>query len=373
MERPLTPYEQWLRKEGIPVLTGYSVENVLQASLSPWPRTSGAGAYIDLLGFEGVTGMYACEIPARGMLNPERHLYEEICYILSGEGKAEIWDEQSRRSELDWRAGSLFAIPLNCRHRMINGTTKPARFVAATTAPLVMDQFHNEEFIFNNPFRFSDRFNSQQDYFQETDKRRFTGTQWFWETNFVRDARDAKVDPAEVKVSGGSLTIVELAENVFIAHLADWPSGRYHKAHYHSAGAILVIIKGRGYSLMWPREIGIHPFTSGREDRVVRIDWREGTVFSPPDGWYHQHFNTGDAAARQLALRYGSRKHLVTRDVVRKAGKMEGVMISQREGGTLIEYEDEDPEIRRLYEKELKKLGVKMEMPLFKGGIGREL
>jgi len=45
-------------------------------------------------------------------------------------------------------------------------------------------------------------------------------------------------------------------------------------------------------------------------------------------------------------------------------------MISHREGGTLIEYEDEDPEIRRLYERELQKLGVKMEMPLFGGRMG---
>lgn len=366
MERPLTPYEQWLQKEGIPVLTGYSVENVRTIQLSPWPRTSGKGVYVDLRGFEGVTGMYVCEIPPHGTLNPEKHLYEEIIYILNGEGKAEVWDENSGKAVCEWRTGSLFAVPLNCHHRMINNTSEPARFVAATTAPSVIDQFHNEEFIFNNPFCFSDRYSGNQDYFQETQRRRFTGVQWFWETNLVSDARDASVDSAEVKVSGGSLTIVELADNVFIAHLSDWPSGRYHKAHYHSAGAILLILKGKGYSLMWPRELGIHPFTSGQGDKVVRVDWSEGSVFCPPDSWFHQHFNTGDTAARQLALRYGSRKHLVMRDVVRKAGKMEGVMISHREGGTLIEYEDEDPEIRRIYEKELKNTETKMEMPLFR-------
>jgi len=38
---------------------------------------------------------------------------------------------------------------------------------------------------------------------------------------------------------------------------------------------------------------------------------------------------------------------------------------SARQGGTLIEYEDEDPQIRRDYGAALKKEGVAMEMPDF--------
>ena len=41
----------------------------------------------------------------------------------------------------------------------------------------------------------------------------------------------------------------------------------------------------------------------------------------------------------------------------------EGVMISTREGGTLIDYEDEDPEIRRQYEQALKGEGIECQMP----------
>ena len=38
---------------------------------------------------------------------------------------------------------------------------------------------------------------------------------------------------------------------------------------------------------------------------------------------------------------------------------------SIREGGTLIEYEDEDPQIRKDFEASIKKVGVPMEMPQF--------
>ena len=40
----------------------------------------------------------------------------------------------------------------------------------------------------------------------------------------------------------------------------------------------------------------------------------------------------------------------------------EGVVTSLREGGTLIEHDDEDPQIRKDFEAELKKSGVKNAM-----------
>ena len=46
----------------------------------PWVRTGGKGAFIQLKGMEGFTGMYVGEIPAGGAPNRERHLYEELIY-----------------------------------------------------------------------------------------------------------------------------------------------------------------------------------------------------------------------------------------------------------------------------------------------------
>jgi hypothetical protein len=49
----------------------------------------------------------------------------------------------------------------------------------------------------------------------------------------------------------------------------------------------------------------------------------------------------------------------------RRAINKEGVRTSTRDGGTLIEYEDEDPQIRRDFENAIKSMGVPMEMPQF--------
>ncbi|HEY2917624.1 MAG TPA: hypothetical protein VGK77_01385, partial [Candidatus Binatia bacterium] len=43
----------------------------------------------------------------------------------------------------------------------------------------------------------------------------------------------------------------------------------------------------------------------------------------------------------------------------------EGVLISIKDGGTLLDYEDEDPEIRRRFEAALRVTGVPCEMPQF--------
>ena len=45
-------------------------------------------------------------------------------------------------------------------------------------------------------------------------------------------------------------------------------------------------------------------------------------------------------------------------------GKL-GVYVSYREGGTLIEYEDEDPQIKIDFEKKLAEAGVQSKMPAF--------
>ena len=58
MAKRKTSYECFLDEEGIPVIEGYGVEDVTELGLKAWPRTGGRGAYIDLKGMEGFTGMY---------------------------------------------------------------------------------------------------------------------------------------------------------------------------------------------------------------------------------------------------------------------------------------------------------------------------
>jgi oxalate decarboxylase/phosphoglucose isomerase-like protein (cupin superfamily) len=126
------------------------------------------------------------------------------------------------------------------------------------------------------------------------------------------------------------------------AHISEFPVGTYKKAHRHGAGAHVVVIGGQGYSLMWPQG-----------EKPKRFDWHDGSVVVPPEHWFHQHFNTGPTPARYLALKAMGHKH------ARPWGQRTyAVDESVKGGGDQIEYQDEDPSIRLMFEQELKKNGV---------------
>ena len=361
-----TAYGKWIQQQGVPIYEGHGLDDVRQLEMSSWKRMGGRGAILQLYGMEGLTGMYVAEIPPGGALEPERHLYEEIICILDGNGATEVWQEGGPRRIFEWNKYSVFAPPLNAYHRLVNGGREPVKFLAVTTAPLVMDVFHNVDFIFTCPFGFTDRYGGEQDYFATGSKRYEMDRQHIWETNFIPDVLAATLGARDIKGSGVQLTQFEIAGNGLIGHVSQWPAGRYHKAHYHGAGAILLGLQSSGYVLLWPKDAGVRPYESGHEDQVVQVPWREGSVYCPPDKWFHQHLNTGPEPARHLALRYSSRLHPVGIRVAAKVmmqGEDGAPYTSVRDGGTLIEYEDEDPEIRRRYEAALKQTGVPCQMP----------
>lgn len=357
-----TTYFQWMKRQNIPIVEGYGLEDVRDVQMTQWDRTGGRAAFVNLYGMEGVTGMYAAEIPAGGALEPEKHFYEEVICILEGQGATEVWQEGGRKQMFEWGPSSLFAPPLNAWHRLINGGREPVKFLAVTNAPVVMDVFHNEDFIFNCPYSFSDRYAGGEDFFKVGQKRYELGMQHIWETNFIMDIEAAALDERAVKGAGVRITQFELSGNSLIGHLAQWPAGRYHKAHYHGAGAILLGLQSSGYVLLWSKELGTQPYKSGHSNEVVEIKWKKGSVYCPPGGWFHQHLNTGPEPARHLAIRYGSRLHPIGFKIADKRSE-DGVYIDVKRGGTLIEYADEDPYIRKHYENELKKTGVACQMP----------
>lgn len=68
------------------------------------------------------------------------------------------------------------------------------------------------------------------------------------------------------------------------------------------------------------------------------------SVYVPPDGWFHQHTSTGNAPVRHVAVYPGYSSLATEREPDQSA-----VLTSVREGGALIDYEDEDPKVRRYF------------------------
>ena len=58
-------YNEWVARQGIPVIEGYFVEDVNSVELEPWEERGGKGAFINLIGTGESNDTYICEIPDR--------------------------------------------------------------------------------------------------------------------------------------------------------------------------------------------------------------------------------------------------------------------------------------------------------------------
>jgi oxalate decarboxylase/phosphoglucose isomerase-like protein (cupin superfamily) len=340
-----TTYEKWLEKEGIDIITGYTVDNVCQLKLKPWERKGGAGIFVNLEGNGQTNDAYICEIPPGEKLKPQRHLFEELIFVVQGRGATTFWNTSGQKRFLEWQTGSLFSPPLNVWHQHFNTQgDKPARYLAVTTAPTVMNLFHNHDFVFNNNFIFEDRYNEKEGYFSSQGHEYPGKAGNIWESNFIPDVNNFQLQDLAKRGAGGKAINFEISNNTLCAHISEFPLGTYKKAHRHGPGAHVIILSGEGYTLLW-REGGA----------IERCDWHAGSIVVPPNRWFHQHFNTGRTPARYLALRWEGMKY-------RTGLQTELCGVSVKQGGDQIEYEDEDPSIIKMFREELDRKGIEAKM-----------
>jgi hypothetical protein len=338
-----TAYQKWVEAQGIPVIREFYIEDLRKVELKPWAQRGGRGAILNLIGTGDINDGYLCGIPPGQKLKPQRLLFEETIFVVEGNGSTSIWNDDNRKVTFEWGPGSLFSPPLNTWRQHFNGSgSKPARFVAVTSAPPLFNLFRNADFMLNNPFSFADRFDSDPDSFSGEGEAYELKGRHMWDTNFVSDVRALELFALERRGAGGRNLQIALAENGMGVHISEFPVGTYKKAHRHGPGAHVIIIGGQGYSLMWPEG-----------EPIKRFDWKDGSVVVPPDMWFHQHFNTGNTPARYLAIRAGGGKY------PRAWGRQDYTGDkSLKGGGDQIEYEDEDPQVRRMFEQELAKHGA---------------
>ncbi len=332
-----TPYQRWVRGEGLEIIGALYVANLRTVELRPWPRRGGKGVYINHDASRTSNDCYVCEIPAGKKLEPQRQLFEEMILVLDGRGSTAVWNDAGSRITFEWKAGSMFAIPLNATHQHFNGSGSQAvRYVAVTNGPAVMNLYDDVNFVFNTHYDFKNRFGGEPDYFApKTEPQGF-----LLPTNFVPDAVNLPLVSAKERGAGGGHIRFNMAKGSMSSHISQFPVGTYKKAHAHGPSAHVIILSGEGYSLMWPE---------GEEPR--RYAWEPGTLMVPPNKWFHQHFNSGATPARYLAF-----KHEVA--LIRNSQGVPTAWISRRAGGDQIDYADEDPKIRSMFADALAKHGI---------------
>ncbi len=368
--RPPSPYDGFMESQGIPIYRGIGVKRVQDLPLAPWARVGGKGTFIQLYGTEGIWGCYLVEIPAAQALHPERHLYEEVIFVVEGRGAAEIWHEDGARHEiLEWQPGSLFAIPLNTHHRLINSMASgPALLLAGTSAPSAFNLFTNQDFVFNCPYVFRDRYDGSGDYFTprplELEPDPYRGLAMVTAA-IIPDAVRVPLPLDNRRSPGFRRLEPHLAKNVFYHWIGQHEAGRYSKAHAHESAAVLICIAGKGYTYAWPRELGTRPWETGQADHVLRQDYEPvGMVSAAPMGGqhFHQHFGVSRDPLRLMAW-FGP----FGRGTGREPGRPGEQVLDKNamhldEGGSAIPYWDEDPFIRHEYEATLRRDGVEVRM-----------
>jgi quercetin dioxygenase-like cupin family protein len=336
-ERTESTYDKWVKEQNIPIVRGFFVQDLKTVPVAPWEAKGGNGAFLLLDGQEGAhSDGYVAEIPPGGQLKPQKHLYEEIVYVACGRGATTVWYDDHRKQTFEWQQGSVFALPINAWHQFFNTSgDQPARYYAVTNAPLVMNLFHNQEFVFGDSFRFTDRFDADDGHFSgEGD---YIGNR-VWQTNFVPNVEAFELRPQPERGGGVNMSF-DIGNGTLTSHSSQFPVGQYKKAHRHGPGANVIVITGQGFSLLW--EEGVYPQAS----TAHKIDWQAGSLFVPPHMWFHQHFNTGPQPARYLALRWNSHSWPLFHAA-------DGQDQDVKEGGNQVEFEDEDPSILDLFAQE---------------------
>jgi len=228
-----------------------------------------------------------------------------------------------------------------------------------------MNLINNAGVIFDCPYEFRDRFSGADDFYRykddiEPDPVRGLAMR---RTNFIPDIVNCDL-PLDNRRSPGYRRVEPfMTGNTFYLWIAQHENGRYSKAHAHTSAAVLICLKGKGYTYTWPEHAGVNPWKDGKSNLIKRVDYEPvGMVSAAPGGarWFHQHFGVSKDPLRLTAW-FGPNSP------GREPGPPGEIHTDYTgmdipEGGTAIPYWMEDPFIAREYTETLTRNGAENRM-----------
>jgi quercetin dioxygenase-like cupin family protein len=342
----VSAYDKWIESTGVPVHRGYFIEDLRTLQLGRWDERDCDAAFMVLAGQEGVSEARVTEIGPGKSLPPLSFGLDEVVYVADGRGLTTIWLEGKPKKTFEWQKHSMFLVPRGHHHQHVNAQgNRPARLLHYNYLPIAMEIVPDPRFYFQSGYRDERLVYGQNGEFYSEAKAvqqspDHAGIEVYWRGNFFPDMKAwDKLVPHKKRGAGGHTVRMGFPNSQLSAHMSVFPARTYKKGHRHGPGRIIVIPAGEGYSIMW---------LEGKEKVVV--PWHESSVFTPPDRWFHQHFNLGATPARYLALHPPAPFH----------GRGEKVEDRAKDQ---IEYCSEEPWIRQKFEEELAKRGLKSQIP----------
>lgn len=351
--RPELAYDRFMDADGIPVHRAATLNLSEPLEIAAWSRLGAAGCHVQLFGTEGAIGQSVLEIPAGGASRAERHLCDEIILVLEGAGTTELRAPQgganAERVVFEWQTHSLFAIPRNALHRFVNAGATPARLLCLNSLPAVLNLLGEVDLVFANPAPvFLDEEAGQA--FEDIEPDPVQGLA-MCRTMLVPDVvgcdlpLDNRHSPSHRKLQ---LAMTGAALGV---SLGEHRPGRYSRARLAAPGEISICLRGGGYRLTWPEEVGPTPFQDGQAAHIRRIKHAPGVAIGVGEGggrWFVQDFTLSQGPLRHLHVQ------LVDRPDGPPGEDLPDPLTTDFDrGGKIIPYWREDVVLRRAYASEL--------------------
>lgn len=247
-------------------------------------------AAFDALAGNTTLGIHLSEVPPGGEKQGHRHLDEATFYIVAGRGWSELRQAEDKPDQrIDWEAGDVVTIPSNAWHKHYNASPdEPALQLAFKNTRLLRKLFHSREFVYQNDFRFHDRYDDEVDYWTS----RQPGNHGKVKVNLIKNIVAEDVEPYLDAGDGVGIRRFSMGGHRMIDHaLLEIAPGASIRRHRPLAEEAMLILTGRGRTTL-----------QSDDGREAEVKWAAGDLLSAPFQAWRSHAQEGDEPVRFLRI-----------------------------------------------------------------------
>jgi quercetin dioxygenase-like cupin family protein len=273
------------------IVEGVVARDIPTFPLAARPKRRARAAAFDALAGNTTLGIHVSEVPPGGDKDGHRHLDEATFYIVAGRGWSELRQADDKPDQrVEWRAGDVVVIPANAWHKHHNADLeRPALQLAFKNTRLLRKLFHSREFVYQNDFRFHDRYDDEPDYWTS----REPGNHGKVRVNVIPAVADEPVEADPAAGEGVAIRRYSMGGHRMLSHaLFEIGPGGHVREHRHLAEEAMYVLRGRGRTLL-----------RSDDGRAAQVGWQAGDLLSPPFGLWRRHEQQGDEPVRYLSVR----------------------------------------------------------------------